>query len=237
MLVKERLEREAWVPPWLHHQHVARYEWARELCRGRRTLDAACGYGYGSWMLSEGARVVSLDIALDAVIEAKAGSASIPALLGDTTRLPFADASFGTYVSFETIEHVQDDVAYVREARRVLQPGGIFICSTPNRLLVNPGNTIHDAPFNRFHVREYTREELRRVLAGSFNDIIFLGQSSYPRTYAKLLAGVGRLTRMGAVRLHQLRKVAGIPFERRARHLPREFDGREEPEVLIAICR
>lgn len=236
-LARERLHDETWVPPWLRFQHVARYEWARQFCRSQSVLDAACGNGYGSSIVREVGSVASLDIAIEAVAEAHGNDPSLRLLLGDTTKLPFRDASFGTFISFETIEHVRDDAAYVREARRVVKPGGTFVVSTPNRVLVNPGNTIDDAPFNPFHVREYDATELRAALAKSFGEVTLMGQSGFGTAYAKVLRVVGRTWRSGGVRMHQLRKLASVAFEKRERHEPRTFSSNEEPEVLIAVCR
>jgi SAM-dependent methyltransferase len=238
MIVRERMEGGQWSPPWLYYQHVARYEWAARTFAGANVLDAASGTGYGSRKLRESSpRVVSLDIAADALAEGKSTTPDLRALVGDTMRLPFRDAAFDTFVSFETIEHVQDDAQYVREARRVTRPGGTFVCSTPNRRVVNPGNTIADPPFNRFHVREYDAGELESLLRQSFSDVTILGQSGFASPYVRALGAVGRRWRMAGVRLHQLRKLLTMPLEKRERHEPQPPRSGEEPEVLIAICR
>ena len=238
MIVRERMEGGQWSPPWLYYQHVARYEWAARTFAGPAVLDAASGTGYGSRKLGEGSpRVVSLDIATEALAEGKSSTPGLRALTGDTTRLPFRDATFDTFVSFETIEHVRDDAQYVREARRVTRPGGTFVCSTPNRRVVNPGNTIADQPFNRFHVREYDANELSSLLRSSFREVTMLGQSGFAPAYVRALGAVGRRWRMAGVRLHQVRKLLTLPLETRERHEPRTLRSGEEPEVLIAVCR
>jgi SAM-dependent methyltransferase len=238
MIVRERMEGGRWSPPWLYYQHVARYEWAARTFAASTALDAAAGTGYGSKELATtSGKVVSLDIELGALAEGKQSSRDLRALAGDTTRLPFRDATFDTFVSFETIEHVPDDGQYVREARRVTRRAGVFVCSTPNRRVVNPGNTIADPPFNRFHVREYDTHELQTLLKGAFSDVTMLGQSGFASSYVHLLGLIGRTWRMGGVRMHQARKLLTLPFEKRERHEPRVIGAGEEPEVLIAICR
>jgi 2-polyprenyl-6-hydroxyphenyl methylase/3-demethylubiquinone-9 3-methyltransferase len=46
--------------------------------------------------------------------------------------LPYADARFDLVVSMDVIEHVSDPLAWVREALRVLKPGGTLFLTTPN---------------------------------------------------------------------------------------------------------
>lgn len=235
MIVKERLASGQWVPPWVRYQHLARYEWAIEFCRDKRVLDAACGTGYGSEILKQVGRIVSLDIDADAVAEASHRSGQ-RLLFGDTVALPFANESFDVFVSFETIEHVHDDLGYTKEARRVLRSDGVFLCSTPNRAVVNPGNTITDRPFNPFHVREYTADELRAVLAQSFSEVQIFGQKSFALSYVRLLRTISQYSRMGAVRLHQLVKLALAPIDRSRHHYPAAIVA-AAPEVLVAVCR
>lgn len=237
MVIRERLDTQSWVPSWIRHQHVARYEWARSYCGVDRVLDAACGNGYGSRILGSSGWVVGADLATEAIVDGLDHLAETPLMVADTTALPFRAGQFDVFVSFETIEHVQDDKAYVSEARRVLAKSGWLLCSTPNRRLVNPGNTLADAPFNPHHLREYDAGELRRLLGRSFSQVTMMGQTAYGDRYVGALAAVGRVSARGAVRLHQLRKLGGMPFDSRKRHEPRTIAAGFEPEVLIAVCQ
>lgn len=49
----------------------------------------------------------------------------------ENDRTPFPDAAFDAVVSVEVMEHVVDLGAYLREVRRLLRPGGVFIWTTP----------------------------------------------------------------------------------------------------------
>ena len=240
LAAKERMTVGEWVPPWLRYQHEERYEFAANMAAGKRVLDAACGNGYGSLLMRErGARAVTgVDIDWDAVQQAarfhrleRAGFARASALA-----LPFRDATFDLFVSLETVEHIDDDAAYVQEARRVLKSDGTFICSTPNRAVLNPGRALTDRPFNPFHIREYTLPELEQLLRREFRTVRWFGQSVFANWYVAFLTAIGRRLPMLAVRLHQLRKLLGALFERRERHTPVPLPARGATEVLIAVC-
>lgn len=239
----ERLSLERWASPWLRHQHVTRYRWAARLARGRRALDAACGAAYGSRiLLDEGAAsVTSLDLSPDAFEDVRGRvSARMRLARADVTRLPLADRSHDVYLCFETIEHVEDDAALVREARRVLAPEGLFVCSTPNRELTSPGLTLSDRPENRYHVREYSIEEFVRRLSSAFARVTLFGQTWFSAAHRERLARAGARAPRLALRAHQLRKIAGVAWERPERHEPRRLDEEAErasvPEVIIGLC-
>ncbi len=51
---------------------------------------------------------------------------------GDATNIPFEAESFDAVTMFDLLEHVPDDRKAVREAFRVLRPGGFLLVSTPN---------------------------------------------------------------------------------------------------------
>lgn len=49
----------------------------------------------------------------------------------DALRLPYKEASFDTYCSFEVLEHINDPKKFFKEAHRVLKKGGICMISMP----------------------------------------------------------------------------------------------------------
>lgn len=241
MAVIERYSPQARVPSWIRFQHQSRYEWVGEKVRGKKVVDAACGCGFGARMLAEAGAVEvrAFDLDDDAVQDATERCGDFPQVIvrqGDVTRLPLEDASVDLYVCFETIEHVDNDVGVVDEAWRVLKPGGCFFCSSPNRTVTNPGTTIVDHPFNPHHVREYSRTEFATLLSRRFASVELFGQTPFSGAWSRRLSTISKVHRMLAVRCHQLRKLAGMYWDRAERHVPRSCDATTEPEFLVASC-
>lgn len=109
---------------------------------GLRILEVACGRGgFVSELSRAGGRVTGCDFSAAALrvghgkLQYLAGGASAPALVqGDAQSLAFADETFDVVVSCETIEHVPDPWAALREMCRVTRPGGKLFLTTPNYL-------------------------------------------------------------------------------------------------------
>lgn len=150
----------------IYIMHAASYLFAEPYCQGKRVLDLGCGSGYGAARIAGvAAAVTGVDVAADAVAFAQArySAANLDyRLVVPDARLPFDDGSFDVVLSFQVIEHVVDEVGYLREARRVLRPGGTMIIITPDRQhRLLPGQK----PWNRWHLREYSDASLAAIVA------------------------------------------------------------------------
>ena len=92
-----------------------------------RVLDVGCGNGhYLEALASRGVGAVGCD--LSAGMLASAGDHRL--VRADASRLPFADASFGTVLAAHMLYHVADVPSTARELRRVLAPGGVLVAVT-----------------------------------------------------------------------------------------------------------
>ena len=101
---------------------------ARTRVRGR-ILDLGCGTGGVLAHLGEFGDALGLDPAPEAAKYCK--RRDVPMVVGSGMELPFADASFDVVLALDVIEHVPDDVALLREAQRVLRPGGVLLVTVP----------------------------------------------------------------------------------------------------------
>ena len=162
-------------PDGVMQEHIDRYEFAKKYVSEKSVLDVACGSGYGSFMLSKTAKsVTGVDISIDAIEYAKTNypASNIQYYSDDATHLLFYDGSFDVVISFETIEHIPDYKTFLKECRRVLKPGGVFICSTPNALVSSPDGNIE----NPYHVVEFSYDEFNNILQDHFSTIEVHGQ-------------------------------------------------------------
>ena len=167
-LVADRYVPEAHQGYSFEAEHHARYRWAATLAAGRRVLDAGCGTGYGAETLARaGAEsVAAFDISLEAIENARArAGALVDFSVGELARLPYRERSFDLVTCFEAIEHVEDPHAALDELRRVLEPGGLLLISTPNRGVYAEGNPhhLHEFSSTEFEAAVGERFAHRRV--------------------------------------------------------------------------
>ena len=149
-------------------RHEAAYRSLAPFTTGAILLEAGCGEGYGATLLAEGAGlVVGLDY--DAATVRHVGArypTAVHAVRGDLQRLPLRGGVVEVVVSLQTVEHLHDQVGFVRECARVLRVAGTLALSTPNRLTFSPGGA---PPVNPFHTRELAPAELDELIAPFFH--------------------------------------------------------------------
>jgi len=118
------------------YEHIHRYAFAGELVRGKRVLDAACGEGYGAAQLARTAQsVMAVDISDETISHAQRRyrAENLEFRVADCCKLPFHDDEFECIVSFETLEHLEDQAGLLKEFRRVLAPDGFLLISSPDK--------------------------------------------------------------------------------------------------------
>lgn len=144
-------------PDGIRRDHVARYEFARSLIGGGKTvIDLACGVGYGAAILADaGNRVLAVDREPEAIDYGRKHYRrhGIAWLCEDVTALRFGEPR-DIAVCFETIEHLADPLPMLKSLRAAAP---LLIASVPNETVF---------PFKNytFHHRHYTRAQFEALL-------------------------------------------------------------------------
>ncbi len=122
-----------------------------------RVLDAGCGSGRFMVELAQLGTVTGVELSETSVALARERQLG-EVIAGSVLEMPFADDSFDLAVSLDVIEHLEDDLAALRELRRAVAPGGALLVTVPAYQWLWSG---HDE-INHHH-RRYTRRSLQRV--------------------------------------------------------------------------
>jgi SAM-dependent methyltransferase len=128
-----------------------------DLPAGARILDAGCGSGRNMIELARHGTVTGVELSAPSVLKARERGCG-EVIEGSVLEMPFADDSFDLAVSLDVIEHLEDDLAALRELRRTVSPGGALLVTVPAYQWLWSG---HDE-INHHH-RRYTRRSLQRV--------------------------------------------------------------------------
>lgn len=146
-------------------------------------LDMPCGRGFylNMFRYVGNARLIGAELDEDVIEKARHNVGYLPNLMLNRSNiyaLPYAADTFDGAILSEILEHIDDDVAGLKEILRVLKPGGVAAITVPNanypfwwdpinRTLENVFNThIQHGPFAGLwanHVRLYTRDQLREA--------------------------------------------------------------------------
>lgn len=146
---------------WYEHYH--RYAFTKSLVMDHIVLDAACGEGYGSFLLSQYAKAVTgLDIDRNTIKHAshRYQRKNLGFVEGSCSQLPFENNQFDTVVSFETLEHLEQQEEMLSEFKRVLKDDGMLIISTPDKKHYSDATGFE----NEFHVKELYKDEFKELL-------------------------------------------------------------------------
>ena len=207
LITAERVSRDA-SDNFVFQRSLLAYHAAAERIEGE-VLEIGTGTGYGIEIVAPRARrFVTVDKRLPAAGFARFANTEL--LEAEVPPLPFANGSFDCGISFQVIEHIERDIELVREAHRVLRPGGRFIVTTPNIRM--------SLTRNPWHVREYTADELKNLLECEFASVEALGVFGDERVmayYEKNRRSVERIARFDPLDLQPRlpRRLLQLPYD------------------------
>lgn len=160
-------------------EHIARYQFSLAYIKGR-VLDLSCGSGYGTHLIAKRGKglideVIGVDLDSEAITYAK-GEYYHPKSsfhVADATDRHLVDelGKFDCVVSFETIEHIEEEEALLNNYYELLKPGGTLIVSTP----FGEGRGI---PCGQpFHVHQLTEQEFQELFIHRYAEVQFYYQN------------------------------------------------------------
>ncbi len=146
--------------------HRLRYQKASEYIKSENNvLDIACGIGYGSYMMSvdhSSSKFTGVDISEKTITFANKfyKRKNINYINDNCLTVPLEDKSFDVIVSFETVEHIDEDSALLERLHKALKDDGTLITSVPNQDYMPFSKDTHP-----YHVRHYTYEEISQIIS------------------------------------------------------------------------
>jgi SAM-dependent methyltransferase len=191
----------------IYNRCLYAYQAAAQIVGGN-IIELGSGEGYGIQLLAPLAKHYLAVDKFDTNISGHANVEFRKQLLPSLTGI--ADNSFDFAVSFQVIEHIQDDKAFVSEIHRVLKPGGVLLLSTPNKPM--------SLTRNPWHIREYTAAELANIVGMNFKKVEIKGVFGSPvvmQYHERNKASVKRITRFDVLNLQYRlpRLLLQVPYD------------------------
>ncbi|MGB7340330.1 MAG: methyltransferase domain-containing protein [Phototrophicaceae bacterium] len=198
-------------------------------------LDMPCGRGFylNMFDFATDATIIGAELEWDVILKARAnvGHLDIPLQRANLYHLPYADNTFDAVILSEILEHIDDDVAGLKEAYRVLKPNGVVVITVPNAnypFWWDPINRTLETLFGKHiqhgmfagiwanHVRLYTPTELHNSVQMAGFDVEeerSFTHHSFPFIH-NLVYGIGKpLLEAGALPDDMAKAANRITFE------------------------
>lgn len=154
---------------------IHRYHLASKVATEKVVLDVACGKGYGSSILAKTAyRVIGVSHPIEAIRHAREihKQDNLEFMLGSCYEIPLPDASVDLVVCFDAIEYYDQHEKIMDEIKRVLNPGGVLLISSPDKYNYSMESVYN----NELHVKELYKHEFSKLVQSYFCNVVYYGQ-------------------------------------------------------------
>lgn len=179
------------------------YEFAASFVKDNVCADIGCADGYGTQYLAQFAKTITgvdySEATLEAARKKHADKTNLTFISAKVPPLPFEDNSLDVVTAFQFIEHIHNRKGFIQDVKRVLKPGGVFLCSTPNNKM--------SIARNPFHVHEYTFDEIKQEVAAVFSNFDLRGVQGSERVntyYADNARWAKKMLRLDPLGLHKI---------------------------------
>ena len=153
-----------------------------------RILDVGCGTGANLEMLGKFGEAYGVDVSADALeFCRKRGLSQVEQGLAED--LPFAEESFDLVTALDVVEHLDDDVAGLKEMRRVLRKGGRALFFVPAFMFlwgVQDNVSNHRIRYTKKQITERLRQAGFEIERATYANITFFAPVLAGRTLMKL---------------------------------------------------
>ena len=144
--------------------HLQRYEFAGLHLLPGKIADAACGSGYGSYLLATKFQnkitgITAIDHSFDAFSFAKTNyQHSLIEFIKENIYTFQSTEPFSTIISLETIEHLENPKKFIKHFSAQLKKGGRFIVSAP---------VVPTMDANPYHLHDFTVKSFKKLFINS----------------------------------------------------------------------
>jgi SAM-dependent methyltransferase len=182
-------------PTW--QRHVAAYAVCAPMLGPGQVLDLGCGIGHSHELLAP-RESVGVDVDPEVLV-----GQSRDTVVADMRQLPFESGRFPSVLAVHSIEHVPDPIVALREIARVLDPDGVAILVTPNRLTFADPNEVIDP----YHFVEFDDAQLTALCGEAFGSVEckgLFGSAAYLAIVADERRKLDALLRRDPLRLRRM---------------------------------